>query len=140
MKKWVVYLLGILTGFVLAILIPGLFFLFTYFLGISNRPTTFTEAAKNSEKIKLFEKPGDVVKNTKFHVIEVIYDDAAFVRSESTDTDILSGAFKYLLINKEGKYYYDGEIIEAPQGKVFRQIGIYRNVIETLPIITIMDE
>ena len=143
MKKWVVYLLGVLTGFVLGILLSGLVLFFGMFAGgkLSERPATFTEAVNNNDEIKLFDKPGDVVKDSQFEVTEVLYDDAAFVRAKDKDIsmDLYLGT-KYLLTNKEGKYYYDDEKIEAPKGKVFRQIGIYRSGLETLPIITMMDE
>lgn len=50
-----------------------------------------------------------------------------------------------LIVNDEGKYYYDDQIIEIPEGKVARQVGIYqyptRNEdVKTVPIIEILDK
>jgi hypothetical protein len=49
-----------------------------------------------------------------------------------------------LLVNDEGKYYFDDDIVEIPKGKVARQIGIYRymtkdNMKKTVRMIKIMD-
>ncbi|MBQ3990668.1 MAG: hypothetical protein II630_07470 [Bacteroidales bacterium] len=51
----------------------------------------------------------------------------------------------YLLTNKDGKYYYDDEVVRVPEGKVARQVGIYRYQTEskfekTVPIIQIMSK
>ncbi len=50
-----------------------------------------------------------------------------------------------LLINDEGKYYYDDQIIEIPKGKCLRQIGVYKYMTKaefekTVPIAKIMDK
>ena len=51
----------------------------------------------------------------------------------------------YLLVNEDGKYYYDDEIIEVPDGKVVRQVGIYKystknDFEKTVPIVQIMNK
>ena len=47
-----------------------------------------------------------------------------------------------LLINDEGKLYYDDEIIKVPQGQQAKQMGIYQYSTEsgykTVPIVKIM--
>ena len=51
----------------------------------------------------------------------------------------------YLLINEEGRYYYDDEEIIVPKGKVVKQVGIYQyqtkaELEKTVPIIQILDK
>ena len=51
----------------------------------------------------------------------------------------------YMLVNDEGKYYYDDEKVNVPSGKVARQIGIYQYETnsgrpKTVPIVKFMDK
>lgn len=138
MKKWLIFLGGVITGIVLT-------FLFICIASESMPKTdTISEEAKYNEDIKFFEKPGDLVKDKSFKVFQVLSDDAALVRAQSdARLDLYLGPV-YLLTNDEGKYYYDEEKIKAPNGKVFRQVGIYRyptknDIIKTVPIIKLMD-
>ena len=130
MKKWFIFVGGILTGIVLMILVA-----FAYSASKSDRNNGLT----------WFEKPGDIIEINSFKIFQVLYDDAALVHGKSHENyDIFSGAV-YLLTNESGKYYYDDEIVEVPDGKVVRQVGIYRyqtNSLgeKTVPIIKIMDE
>lgn len=120
MKKWLFYGGGVLTGIVLTLL----FYAFASYR--SKNQTTW------------FENPGDVIENNKFRVFQVIEKNAALVE------DIYPGTI-YLLINKEDKFYYDDEIIDVPDGRVVRQVGIYKyetktELVKTVPIIRIMDK
>ncbi len=131
MKKWVVYLLGILTGVVLTQV--GI----TLFAYISN--------ANSDDGITFFENPGKIAEDKAFEVFQVLDDDAALVNAQSNESlDSYYGKV-YLLVNDEGEYYYDEQKITAPAGKVFRQVGIYRyptkdNNIKTVPVIQLMDK
>ena len=138
MKKWLIFLGGVITGIVLT-------FLFIYIASESMQKTdSISEEAKYDDNINFFEEPGDVVKDKSFEVFQVLSDDAALVRAQSdASLDMYLGTV-YLLTNDEGKYYYDEEKIKAPNGKVFRQVGIYRyptknDIIKTVPIIKLMD-
>ena len=122
MNKWLYFSGGIVAGIVLTILVA-----FVY-----------RSCDSRNGLVKYFEKPGDVIEVSSFKVFQVIDDNAALVW----------GPFHsavYALTNKEGKYYYDDEIIEVPEGKVVRQIGLFRyetqdKTEKTVPIIRIMDE
>ena len=137
MKKWLIFLGGVITGIVLT-------FLFIYIASESMPKTdTIAEEAKYNEDINFFEKPGDLVKDKSFEVFQVLSDDAALVRALSDARLGLYLGPVYLLTNDEGKFYYDEEKIKAPNGKVFRQVGIYRyptknEIIKTVPIIKLM--
>ncbi|MCH5309254.1 MAG: hypothetical protein J1E58_05270 [Prevotella sp.] len=122
MKKYLIFGGGVVTGIVLTIL-----FAVVVTLRSSNNGVT------------MFDEPGEAVKEKSFEVFQVIEDNAALARGES-----VYGAV-YLLINNEGKYYYDNEVIEVPSGKVARQIGRYQYQTKsefgkTVPIIEIMDK
>ncbi len=128
MKKWLIFGGGVLTGVIFTFVI-----LFVLAKGKSN------------EDFKLFEKPGEVVDVTSFKVFQVLDDDVALVNGASNEEyDIYMGAV-YLLINDEGKYYADDEIIKVPNGKVVRKVGVYHyqtksELDKTVSVIEIMDK
>lgn len=135
-----VYLLGVLSG----VIIMG--FVDLIKLTSNDKVTDDTEGIveERDDRMNLFDKPGDIIKAKSFQVFQVLAKDAALVRGESKYSDIYTGMI-YLLINKEGKLYYDEEIVKVPKGSVVRQLGIYQyptkdNIIKTVPIIQIMGE
>lgn len=135
MKKWVVYLLGILTGVILSVAL-------SFVLAINGDDVYDSEELSNNDRI-IFEKPGDIIDIQEFKVFQVVEKNAALV-TENTDYDSNFGSI-YMLNNDDGKYYYDDEIIKIPEGKVVRQLGIYRyptqnKMIKTVPIIAIMEK
>lgn len=136
MKKWLVYLLGVLTGlvlaFVLVLVLP------------SEQEDNNTEEQRNKD-MTMFNEPGDIIEENSVQVFQVLSKDAALVTGEVDPAYDLYGDKVYLLTNDEGKYYYDDQIVKLPEGKVFKQIGIYRyptknEMIKTVPIITIMNK
>lgn len=128
MKKWLIFGGGVVTGVVLTFVI-----LF------------FVAKGRQQEDFKLFEKPGEVVDVTSFKVFQVLDDDVALVNGASNEEyDIYMGAV-FLLINDEGKYYTDDEIIKVPNGKVVRKVGVYHyqtksELDKTVSVIEIMDK
>jgi hypothetical protein len=128
MKKWLIFGGGVLTGVIFTFVI-----LFVLAKGKSN------------EDFKLFEKPGEIVNVNSFKVFQVLDDDVALVNGASNEEyDIYMGAV-YLLINDEGKYYTDDEIIKVPNGKVVRKVGVYHyqtksELDKTVSVIEIMDK
>ena len=133
MNKWLVYVGGIITGIVLM-------FVFLFFVGKSY----------NNKGITWFDKLGDTMEIKSFKVFQVIDKDAALVYG-SSQIDISGSSFNmyngavYLLVNEDGKYYYDDEIIEVPDGKVAKQVGIYKystknDFEKTVPIVQIMNK
>ena len=143
MKKWLVYVLGVVTGFILAMLLAFLM------NGKSKSvPDVIcesgTETEESSDGIKLFDEPGDIIEESSFEVFQVIAENAALVRGKGGGRSIYRGPI-YLIVNYDGKYYYDDERLVTPKGKVVRQIGIYQyptrnDFVKTVPIIEIMDE
>lgn len=121
MKKWGLFLGGVVTGIVLT-------FLFAYFYTYSGD--------KVPHGVTNFEHVGDVIDEPSVEVFQVIGENAALVKG--FDGSFYFGPV-YLLRNYDGKYYYDDEIVKKPKGKEFRQTGIYRyetkSGYKTVPII-----
>ena len=138
MKGWGLFFAGVFTG----IIVMG-------FIDIlkmsSNKETNDTEIiSKEDDGITLLEEPGDVVEVKSFKVFQVLAKDAALVQGETKYQGVYSGIV-YLLMNKEGKLYYDDEIVNVPKGSIVRQMGIYQyptkdDMIKTVPIIRIMEK
>jgi len=138
MKKWLIYLAGIVTGVIITLL-----FAYIFASKYSSDDTNLSE----DDEFTYFDKPGEKLENDAFKVFQVIDDDAALVMGKNKEIGDIE-IFKepvFLLINDDNKYYYDDEIVRVPEGKVARQIGIHRyetksNIEKTVPIIQIMDK
>ena len=138
MKKWMIFVLGIFVG----IIIMG----FIDILKITSNEPENNETEIIDEKddgVTMFNEPGEVFSETSFRVFQVLDKGVALV-SGNTKYGTYSG-ITCLLINREGKLYYDEEIIKVTQGKVARQMGIYQyqnrdDMTKTVPIIMIMDK
>lgn len=133
MKNVLIYIAGVLTGIVLTILTAFLF-------ATTNNENTPIE---KQQGITLFDEPGDSVDTKQFKVFQVINSGAALAFSEEKK---YGQSFFHdpvvLLLNDEGKLYYDDEIVKVPQGQNARQMGIYQYSTEsgykTVPIIKII--
>ena len=135
-----IFLCGLITGVVLTIIV-----VFIFNASQKNSNVVETEVQQQEDDgVKLFEEPGDIMEGNSFKVFQVIATDGALVKGKSGKSDLYYGMV-YLLINREGKSYYDDEIVNVPKGKVVRQMGIYhyptRDGFEkTVPIIEIVDK
>ena len=142
MKKLLIYLGGVATGIVLTF-VAAIIFNKTYGDG-KTEPTTETVIENDEDNgITMFKEPGDIINGKSFKVFQVLEQGAALVNGPS-DYDMYLGPV-YLLINKDGKYYYDEEIVNVPKGKVVRQMGIFQylaknEMYKTVPIVMIMDK
>lgn len=133
MKKIWVYLLGVLTGIVITVIVLAII---GVAMNAKNDPST-----RMTNGMSFFDAPGDVIDETSFKVFQALGDGAALVAGKG---DGLYLGIKALLYNEEGTPYYDEQIITAPIGKCFRQVGIYRyptksGMDKTVPIVMIMD-
>lgn len=124
MKKIWVFILGIITGIVLTIL--------------------FAVLATNSSNggrrgLNIFEQPGEcLIKKSSLEVFQVLEPSVALTMIHGE-----IGSAVYLLVNNEGKTYYDDQVIKLPSGKCFKQIGTYQyptkdERIKTVPVVQIM--
>ena len=76
------------------------------------------------EGLILFDVPEETIKESSFKVIQVIDKGMALVRGKETSKDKDYYGVVYL-IRSSSHYFTDDEIIDAPKGTVFKQIGVY---------------
>ena len=87
--------------------------------------------------MSFFDEPGEVMSDRSYKVWRVVSDGAALARGKSEYGSSYYG-LEVLLWDEEANYY-DDQIIKAPNGKCFRQIGIYKSGFSTYPIVTLKD-
>lgn len=136
MKKWVVYLLGILTGIVLT-------FAVAFIVNLNASHKGSIDEPENNDGITYFKEPGEIIDVKSVEVFQVLAEDAALVNCEN-ERGFYHGPV-CLIVNNEGKYYYDDQIIKISKGEVFKQVGIYQyptrnGDVKTVPIIKIMEK
>jgi hypothetical protein len=131
MKKWIVFVLGFVSGMV---------FLFLVLLIIGKSSAT-------DEGMTYFEKPGKCISTKEFEVIQVIGDGYALAREIVDRTSLINipSGLLVLVTNDNGELYYDDQVIEVPKGKCMRQIGVYEYQTKsenwkTVPIVQVMNE
>ena len=127
MKKGLIFLGGVVTGVLLT-------FLFAFVFASQGE----TPAVEDNG-VTMFEKPGDVINETGFEVFQALEQGAALAKGKKEWMTV------YMIVNDEGKYYYDDEKVTVPSGKVVRQIGIYQYETnsgrpKTVPIVKFMDK
>ncbi len=127
MKKWLIFLGGVVTGVLLT-------FLFAFMFS-SQKETS----VKEDSGLTMFEQPGDVITEKSFKVIQALEQGAALADGEKEYMTT------FLLVNDEGKYYYDHEIVKVPSGKVARQVGIFKytsggGLDRTVPVVKFVDK
>ena len=92
-------------------------------------------------EITWFDEPGEVFDESALKVFYVLAKHDALV--EPAYAPYLNEKV-YLLVNDEGKYYYDNEIVKVPEGYQLRQMGIFRyptqdEEIRTVPVVQIIE-
>ena len=134
MKKWVVFLLGFISGIVFIIFVAAAL------AGVSEEDT-------RDNGMTLFEQPGECLSTNRFEVMQVISDNYALAyeqKYESYINQYMNTDLLVLITNDNGEYYYDDQVIKVPKGKCARQIGVYKyqTTLEnwkTVPIVKIME-
>lgn len=119
MKKIWVYLLGVLTGVILMFAVA------------------FIMTRASDSAYTFFDEPGEVMDTRSYTVLQG--GDGEALAYEHFLSDIV-----VLLWNREGKSYYDGQVISLKSGECFRQIGIYKYTSQDgtdriVPIVTVME-
>lgn len=136
MKKIWVYLLGVLTGIIITVIVLAII---GVAINAKNDPGT-----RMTNGMSFFETPGDIVELSSVKVFQALGDGAALAECKGDGNYIYSGP-NVLLYNEEGQPYYDEQVIKTPQGKCFRQVGIYRyptksGMDKTVPIVMLLDK
>lgn len=123
MKKIWVFVLGIIAGIILTMLFAVI----------------ATSTTKQRSGLSMFENPGDcLISKSNLKVFQVLEPSAALTMIK----DDYSSAV-YLLVNDEGKTYYDDQIVKLPTNTCFKQIGTYQystkdDRLKTVPVVQIM--
>lgn len=137
MKKWVVFLLGMIAGGVLT-------FVVMLVLAIGANTNA------NNNGVTLFDQPGECLNAKAFKVMQVVDNSHALAHevewNELLERYVQTGLGLLVLVtNDNSEYYYDDQIIEVPQGMCMRQVGIYRyqtrmDMEKTVPIVKLMSK
>jgi hypothetical protein len=85
--------------------------------------------------MSFFDEPGEVMSDKSYKVTRVLDKGSALARGKSEYGSSYYG-LEVLLWDEEANYY-DDQIVKAPNGKCFRQIGIYKSGLSTYPIVTL---
>lgn len=141
MKKVLIYIAGIITGVILTFLI------------------SFLLVKSSNNGITMFDKPGDSLEVNQFQVFQVVEPGVALANatlikdmkgrgvyeesiSEMDNRLAFMNGPVILLVNDEGKHYYDDEIVKVPSEKYAWQVGIYKYSTKmgykTVPIVKII--
>lgn len=110
MKRFLIFIGGFVAG-----ILATLFVL--YLMGIANKPYDDGKLG-----LKVFPEKGEcITTKNEIEVFQVLEPNMALARTG----DILDGIV-VLLINYDGKTYYDEQKIKIPKNKCARQIGTYQ--------------
>lgn len=123
MKKWLIYVLGIITGIILTIA-------FAFLVSPSDN-------SKTSE-LELFDEPGDYMEYSQFEVFQVVESGCALSYPNYSLSTVV------LIIPNEKQQFYDGKKIALKNGQRALHVGTYKyhtsmDVWKTVPAIRIID-
>lgn len=126
MKKALIFAGGVVTGFVLTLVISLMM---------------AKCQSEGDDGFTMFSKPGAVIDIPSFEVMQVT-DIGALANGES-GTDMYYGLL-VLFPAEDGKSYYDDQIIKVPKGKCVRQIGTFQyqnrmGTVKTVPVVDFFD-
>lgn len=148
MKKLIIFLLGIVVGFLLSYYLDedkkniSLKSIFQN----NSAETTVTEPTApkyippkvTNKNITIFDQPGDIIDAETFEVREILSDGCALAEER------YNVMFEALFLNDNGQTYYDQQRIKPGSGKCFRQIGLYKYTkygkAKTIPVVAIMEK
>ncbi len=123
MKKWLIYVLGIITGIVLTLA-------FAFCVNLSNNSGIIG--------LEIFEEPGDYMEYTQFEVFQVVESGYALAHAdESFDATVL-------IISDEKQQFYDEQNIVLKNGQCAQRVGTYKyntkiGIERTVPAVKIVD-
>lgn len=123
MKKWLVYLLGIITGVILT-------FAFAFCVNMSNN--------SGIAGLEMFEKPGDYMEYSQFEVFQVVESGCALAHADDS-----FGAIVFIIPN-ENQQFYDDQKIVLKNDQCAQRVGTYKystkmEIEKTVPAIRIVD-
>ena len=123
MKKWVVYLLGIITGVILT-------FAFAFYFNLSDN--------SGIVGLEMFEEPGDYMEYSQFEVFQVVESGCALANADGLLNAMV------LIIPNENQRFYDNQQIVLKSGQCAQYVGNYKYSTrmqreKTVPAVKIID-
>jgi hypothetical protein len=79
---------------------------------------------EENEDLVIFNEPGNVIETKAFEVFQVLEKGYALAKGLSNAKYGWYNGPVYLL-KDNSHYFVDDEIVKAPKGKIFRQVGVY---------------
>lgn len=124
MKKWLIYILGIITGVILT-------FAFALYYQLSNNADIIG--------LELFEEPGEDMKFSRLEIIQVIEPGYALANTYGPFGTIV------FIIPDENQHFYDNQEIVLKKNQRIQRLGTYKyntkmGVEKTVPAVRIIDE
>ena len=123
MKKWLIYVLGIITGVILT-------FAFAFCIYLSNNSGIIG--------LEMFEEPGDYMEYSQFRVFQVVESGCALAHADDS-----FGAIVFIIPN-ENQQFYDDQKIVLKNDQCAQHVGTYKyntkmEIEKTVPAIRIID-
>lgn len=123
MKKWLIYVLGIITGIILT-------FAFAFFVNRSNN--------SGISGLEIFEEPGEIMEYSQFEILQVLESGCALADADDSFNAIV------LIIPNEKQQFYDNQKIVLKNNQCAQRVGTYRystrmDIEKTVPAVKIID-
>lgn len=123
MKKWLIYVLGVITGIVLT-------FAFAFCVNLSNNSGIIG--------LEMFEEPGEDMEYTQFEVFQVLDSGCALTNADDTfDVTVF-------IMPDDKQQFYDNQKIVLKNDQCAQRVGTYRystkkGIEKTVPAVKIID-
>lgn len=123
MKKWIIYVLGVITGIILT-------FAFAFCVNLSNNSGIIG--------LEMFEEPGDYMEYSQFEVFQVVESGCALAHADESFSSIV------FIIPNESQQFYDDQKIVLKNNQCAQHVGTYKystkmEIEKTVPAIRIVD-
>ena len=123
MKKWIIYVLGVITGIILT-------FVFAFCVNLSNNSGIIG--------LEMLEEPGDYMEYSQFEVFQVVESGYALAYADESFGSIV------FIIPNESQQFYDDQKIVLKNDQCAQHVGTYKystkmEIEKTVPAIRIVD-
>jgi len=123
MKKWLIYVLGIITGVILT-------FAFAFCVKLSNNSGIIG--------LEMFKEPGEYMEYSQFEVFQVVESGCALAQADDS-----FGAIVFIIPN-ENQQFYDNQKIVLKNDQCAQHVGTYKyntkmEIEKTVPAVRIID-
>lgn len=105
MKKWIIYVLGVITGIILI-------FAFVFCVNLSNNSGIIG--------LEMFEEPGDYMEYSQFEVFQVVESGCALAYADESFGSIV------FIIPNESQQFYDDQKIVLKNNQCAQHVGTYK--------------